>query len=199
LEAWLRCDALPAAGARILEKSRVGTSNGYLLDTMPGNSLRLIVARGTLSHDAQLPTDRWTHVAATVDPAGRLTLFVDGQQIATIQPESPVAAIDVRVARLRQFHQQLVTAGLGDSYEAQHVRLAMECYEVAWQRQQLLAGGQLTRLEPASQIAADMSYFATAAKLYEGLERTIAEYAKSEDERRRHIHRLFTDALSGEP
>ncbi len=168
LEAWLRCDTLPAAGARILDKSRVGTSNGYLLDTMPGNSLRLIVARGTLSHDAKLPTDRWTHVAATMDPSGRLTLFVDGQQVATLQSESPIAVIDVRVACLRQFHQKLVTAGLGDSYEAQHARLAMECYAVAWQRQQLLADGQLTRLEPASQVAADMSYYATAAKALRG-------------------------------
>ena len=191
LEAWLRCDTLPAAGARILDKSRVGTSNGYLLDTLPGNSLRLIVARGTLGFDAKLPTDRWSHVAATVDASGRLTLFVDGQPVATVQSESPIAAIDVRVARLRQFHQKLVTAGLGGSYEAQHARLAIECYAVAWQRQQLLADGQLTRLEPASQLAADMSYYATAAKLYEGLEKTLAGYAESEDASRRQIHALF--------
>jgi hypothetical protein len=131
-------------------------------------------------------------VAATVDASGRLTLYVDGQQVATVQPEPPVAAIDVRVARLRQFHQKLVTAGLGGSYEAQHARLAIECYAVAWQRQQLLADGQLTRLEPASQLAADMSYYATAAKLYEGLEKTIAGYAESEDASRRQIRSLFS-------
>ncbi len=191
LEAWLRCETLPASGARILDKSRVGTSNGYLLDTMPGNSLRLIVARGSLGHDARLPTDRWSHVAATVDVSGRLSLFVDGQQVATVQPESPVDAIDVRVARLRRFHQSLVVAGFGDSYEAHHTRMALKCYAVAWQRQQMLADGQLARLEPASQLAADTSYYVTAARLYEGLEKTIAGYANSEDARRQQIHAMF--------
>ena len=70
LEAWVRPDQLAAGGARILDKSRVGTSNAYLLDTHPGGSLRLIVERGTLSYDAQLPADEWSHVAATVDAAG---------------------------------------------------------------------------------------------------------------------------------
>jgi hypothetical protein len=55
-----------------------------------------------------------------------------------------------------------------------------------------LADGQLTRLEPASQLAADMSYYATAAKLYEGLEKTIAGYAESEDASRRQISSLFS-------
>ena len=100
------------------------------------------------------------------------------------------------MARLRQFHQKLVAAGLGDSYEAQHARLAIEVYAVAWQRQQMLADGQLTRLEPASQVAADTSYYATAAKLYEGLEKTIAGYAKSEDARRQQIHAMFVEEPS---
>ncbi|MHB8953662.1 MAG: LamG domain-containing protein [Pirellulaceae bacterium] len=198
LEAWLRCETLPATGARILDKSRVGTSNGYLLDTLPGNSLRLIVAQGTLAHDAKLPTDSWSHVAATVDPSGRLALFVNGQQVATAQPESPVALHNIRVARLRRIHQRLVAAGLDESYEAYHLRLVLACYAVAWQRQQLLADGRLTRLEPASQVAADMSYLATPARLYEGLEKTIAAYATSEDERCRQIHLLFTEETTEE-
>jgi hypothetical protein len=69
--------------------------------------------------------------------------------------------------------------------------MALECYAVAWQRQQMLADGQLARLEPASQLAADTSYYVTAARLYEGLEKTIAGYANSEDARRQQIHAMF--------
>ena len=40
LDAWIRPAVLPGGGGRIIDKSEVGTSNGFLLDTHPGNSLR---------------------------------------------------------------------------------------------------------------------------------------------------------------
>jgi hypothetical protein len=83
LEAWIRPGELPPGGGRILDKSQAGTSNGYLLDTYPGGSLRLIVADGTLSHDAKLTPGRWVHVAAIFDArTGEKNLYVMGQQVA---------------------------------------------------------------------------------------------------------------------
>ncbi len=84
LEAWIKPDQLPPGGGRILDKSKAGTSNGYLLDTYPGNSLRLIVEDGTLTCDAKLPTNRWSHVAAVFDAhTGEKKLYLDGKVVAT--------------------------------------------------------------------------------------------------------------------
>ncbi len=86
LAAWVRPGHLSPAGGRLIDKSKAGTSNGYLLDTYPGRSLRLIVQAGTLTYDAILPTDRWTHVAATCDTvAGRAQLWVNGRPVATME------------------------------------------------------------------------------------------------------------------
>lgn len=84
IEAWVRPDALPQGGGRILDKSHAGDSDGYLLDTYPGNSLRLIVADGAIGCDARLPTDRFTHVAGVFDArTGRKELYVDGVKAAS--------------------------------------------------------------------------------------------------------------------
>lgn len=84
MAAWIAPDALPHGGGRILDKCKAGTANGYLLDTYPGNSLRMIVEAGTLIHDAKLPPGRWVHVAATYDARnGQQALFINGQQVAS--------------------------------------------------------------------------------------------------------------------
>jgi len=83
LETWIAPGQLPAGGGRIIDKSKAGTSDGYLLDTYPGNSLRLIVQAETLSHDARLIPGRWVHVAGTYDAAtGRACLYIDGRRVA---------------------------------------------------------------------------------------------------------------------
>ena len=198
LEAWLQPQSLAAGGARILDKSRVGTSNGYLLDTHPGNSVRLIVERSALSHDARLPTDKWTHVAATVAAGGRLALYLDGRQVASVQHASPAeaATLNDRIARLRRFHAALSTAGMADTYEAAHARLAVAAHAVAFARLQLLAAGKLSRLAPASQSAADKSYFVTANRLCEGLERTLARYEKDASPAKRQLFALFQQSAA---
>ncbi len=84
LAAWVRPGELSQAGARIIDKSRAGTSNGYLLDTYPGNSPRMIVETNTLRHDAKLPAGKWSHVAATYDSrTGEQRLYVNGQPVAS--------------------------------------------------------------------------------------------------------------------
>jgi len=82
LTARVAWDASSAGDARILDKSQAATANGYLLDTYPGNSLRMIVEPGTLIHNNALKPGRWTHVAATFDSSGRQQLYVDGKPVA---------------------------------------------------------------------------------------------------------------------
>ena len=84
LDAWVCPENLSAGGGRIIDKSKAGTSNGYLLDTYPGNSLRLIVEAGTLVHDAKMPAGKWSHVAATFDSRnGEQKLYVNGKVVAS--------------------------------------------------------------------------------------------------------------------
>jgi hypothetical protein len=84
LEAWVAPEKLGGGGGRIIDKSRSGTSNGYLLDTYPGNSLRMIVEAGTLSYDAKFAPGEWAHVAATYDArGGEATLYINGSAVAS--------------------------------------------------------------------------------------------------------------------
>ncbi len=86
LEAWICPGKQAEGGGRIIDKSKATTSNGYLLDTFPGNSLRFICQAGTLSHDARLPVGRWSHVVGAYDATtGELKLFVNGRRVASRQ------------------------------------------------------------------------------------------------------------------
>jgi alpha-L-fucosidase 2 len=79
VEAWIRPE--PNVNGRIVDRITPGGSDGWLLDTYPGNSLRAIVGAQTYTHP--LPhSDRWTHVALTVDPEGTAALFVNGTRVA---------------------------------------------------------------------------------------------------------------------
>jgi len=83
LEAWIAPEQQGGGGGRIIDKSKSGTANGYLLDTYPGNSLRLIVEAGTVIHDAKLAAGKWVHVAGTYDASGgRTALYIDGKAVA---------------------------------------------------------------------------------------------------------------------
>lgn len=79
VEAWI----LPEAGAsgRIIDKITPGGSDGWLLDTFPGDGLRLIVGSDTFTHP--LPhSEKWTHLAATLDASGATALFVSGARVS---------------------------------------------------------------------------------------------------------------------
>jgi hypothetical protein len=83
LEAWLKPQPLPASGARILDKTTPGGVDGFLMDTYPGNSLRLITKAGTLTHSDVLTAGRWHHVAAVIDGVtGKLKLYHNGNIVA---------------------------------------------------------------------------------------------------------------------
>lgn len=84
LEAWVRPSRSQGqGGARIIDKSPVGGATAYLLDTYPGNSLRLIHRNPHLGYDAKLPVGQWSHVTATIDgKTGEAVLYLNGTPVA---------------------------------------------------------------------------------------------------------------------
>jgi len=94
LEAWVAPEKLSGGGGRIIDKSMSGTSNGYLLDTYPGNSLRMIVEAGTLSYDAKFKPGEWAHVAATFDArGGEARLYINGSPVASSRGEPDTVVV----------------------------------------------------------------------------------------------------------
>jgi len=97
VEAWLTPDAMPHEGGRIIDRSVPNTSDGFLLDTYPGNSLRLITANGQVNASGVLVPGKTVHVAGVYDSAARIMkLYVDGREVAAkndgaFPPIKPVA------------------------------------------------------------------------------------------------------------
>ncbi len=81
VEAWVRAEQLTAAGGRIIDNITPGGSDGFLLDTHPGNSLRFIAGADTIGKQNILPAGEWSHVAAVAGRGG-IGLFLNGKQIA---------------------------------------------------------------------------------------------------------------------
>ena len=115
LAAWICPQEQTPGGGRIIDKSEVGTSNGYLLDTHPGNSLRLIVERGSPGFDARLQPGRWVHVAATADGEGGLAIYLDGKPVASTRQDVPVdvTAIQASHRQTAAFPRSVVRGGAG--------------------------------------------------------------------------------------
>ena len=83
LEAWILPDKM-SGGRRILDTSTPGGQDGYNLDTFPGNGLRLITDRGSVTATCALPVGRWCHVAATYSASRKIAeLYLDGKVVAS--------------------------------------------------------------------------------------------------------------------
>jgi len=104
---------------------------------------------------------------------------------------SALAPLAGPVKKLGGLRDQLVRAGLGDSYEATHARLAVECFDTACARFAALAAGTIPRLPEASQVAADALYVQTVKRVCEGLETVLASYATTTDPRKQRIAALW--------
>ncbi len=87
LEAVIKPDS--SQPARIIDSLTAGGSDGFLFDTHPGGTLRLIVGNNILSAPAGIiKAGQWQHVAASVDAAtGAMAIYLDGKQVAQ-QPGS---------------------------------------------------------------------------------------------------------------
>ncbi len=83
IEAWIKTADLPAAGVRLVDKITPGSDDGFLFDTYPGRSLRLITDLGVVTAENVLPRGRWVHVAAIADGRdGSSALYVNGECVA---------------------------------------------------------------------------------------------------------------------
>ena len=77
----------PRRGAtgRIFDKISVGGSDGFLLDVLPGNQLRLIVGGAHVTVPGVLVAGRWSTVMLTA-AAGRVSASVDGREVLVLDP-----------------------------------------------------------------------------------------------------------------
>ncbi len=97
-------------------------------------------------------------------------------------------------ARLRRFQVRLIAENLGGTYEAAHVRLALDCIVTAGLRHKLLAEGKLQPLPEPARSAADKSYVDTAVRLCEGWDAVVRSYAGSDHPQRRRIDQLWQES-----
>ncbi|MBN1343714.1 MAG: hypothetical protein JXQ73_13585 [Phycisphaerae bacterium] len=196
LDAWIRPGKLPDGGGRVIDKCTAGTSDNYMLDTHPGNSLRLITPIGVVAYAANLPVGQWSHVAATVEPKGQLRLYLNGKQVASAPADSTkgsgsIAHLRTTSLRFRDFQEKMAAADLGCSYEAAHARLATDYVDALQARWKLCRQRKITPLPGDRQRAADKSYVDTAVKLCDGLDKVLASYADSGDSRRKAVWSLW--------
>ena len=83
LEAWIQPEKM-SGGCRILDTSTAGGQDGYNLDTFPGNGLRLITDRGSVTARCSLPAGAWCHVAATYSTSRKFArIYLDGHEVAS--------------------------------------------------------------------------------------------------------------------
>jgi len=93
IAAWIVPDRQDAGGGRIVDKCGVGVCDGWMFDTYPSNSLRLIAGDPALTFDARLSPGKRVFVAATYDPiTTQRRLFIDGVKVAESEPRQPPAA-----------------------------------------------------------------------------------------------------------
>ncbi len=112
LEAWVKPGELAATGARLVDKITPGGSDGFLFDTFPGHSLRLICGDRQLEVKDALTAGQWTHVAAVADSAsGTCRLYVGGRRVAG---ETGVVVRDEAAYVSQMYHlQRFITACAG--------------------------------------------------------------------------------------
>ncbi|MFA4029418.1 MAG: hypothetical protein GDYSWBUE_000358 [Candidatus Fervidibacterota bacterium] len=82
IEAWVLPKRLQPGGMRIVDKTTVGTSEAYMIDTYPGLSLRFVSEPSHVTARDILSLGEWQHVAATFDGRlGIIRLFVNGNMV----------------------------------------------------------------------------------------------------------------------
>jgi hypothetical protein len=105
------------------------------------------------------------------------------------------AGLGKKAEVLKTFQVHLKQAGLGDSYEAAHARLAEQAIDAALLRRSLQQASLIKPLPVSSQTAADKSYIDTANKLYDGLETVLRSHAASTVSDRQRIHGLWNKSF----
>lgn len=83
LEALINPDNSSGA-ARIFDKVTAGVDDGFLFDTYPSKSLRLLVGVEQIIAKDVLPESKWSHIAATYDTqSGEMKIYLNGNLVAS--------------------------------------------------------------------------------------------------------------------
>ena len=89
VEAWVAQGAYPWNWCPLITQQR-DEQAGYAFSVGPRGQIRLQVAaegewQSCTSEDWLLPLRKWTHVAGTFEPGKGITLYVNGQSVATLE------------------------------------------------------------------------------------------------------------------
>ena len=165
-----------ADSARLIDRTTVGTMDGYLLDYLQGGKvLRLLTPWGIAQGPVTLEADKWQHLAATCTADGLMRVYLNGVKVAEAQGQQPppIMAEEARQVDLKKiaaFYRALVKAGRQDSYEAAEARTAMELLAARHDRlQKPPPPPELGPIPPANREAVDALYFNTARWMAGGL------------------------------
>ena len=102
--AWITPETQDAGGGRIVDKATVGSSDGWLLDTYPGNSLRFIAGSAAATLDAHLTPGKRVFVVGTYDARdGRRRIYIDGERVAESAAEQPASETVNRAYALQRY------------------------------------------------------------------------------------------------
>ena len=109
----IEAEVKPAAGAtgRIFDKISVGGSDGYLLDLLPGNKLRLIVGSAQHQTANSLPANEWSKVAVAAS-AEKWVVSINGKDALTINGQ-PAGENDAAYLSQMFALQRFITACAG--------------------------------------------------------------------------------------
>ena len=134
LEAWIQPDRV--APGRIFDKMTAGGTDGFLFDTHPGDTLRLIVGDMTLSAPAGIAQGRAhgiTPPRRPIPPTGELRIYLDGKLVAERPGDtgSPIT----RGYTLQRYVQACGGRGvIPDQVQRQHLHRRAEAHGQALQR-----------------------------------------------------------------
>ncbi|MCD4769782.1 MAG: hypothetical protein K8R35_06405 [Bacteroidales bacterium] len=127
-----------------------------------------------------------TAVAKTPEKSVAPSPAADDEFWKALPPE-----LRTSVVKIDRFYYELVRAGIGETYEAAHAKLIVDCISSIRNRLILLRQGKLKPLPEASQTAADKSYIDAAQKLSTGLEDVLKSYAQSIEPDRKRIDQIW--------
>lgn len=91
IEAWVYAEAGFPGDGRIADKVMPGGADGWLFDTYPGNSLRVVAGATDTDVRNVLQAKVWQHVAAVILPTGDAQLYLNGELLN--RDEQPAASV----------------------------------------------------------------------------------------------------------
>lgn len=167
--------------------------NGRTWKSFDATSVTLAYARtpGTARVEILLGGAKATRPPASKTLPASQVVKAQGKESSLANPD-----LGARLARVREFHRRLTVSRLGESYEAAHAKLILDCAQVATERRGLRQAGILHVLPEASQAAADKLYDETVAKLCAGLEATVKSYQDTTDKARRKVLELWSASIN---